>query len=98
MSEDNRPQPNRKQSLDQGTLDKLEKRISERPDKQDLVERNILKDDRGIAPGLVQAKIQLQRSQLEDKLDHALQQRPKPEELIKEGILHADEAPPAATA
>ncbi|KAL0580347.1 hypothetical protein V5O48_001684 [Marasmius crinis-equi] len=90
------PQPNRQQSLDQGTLEKLEKRISERPDKKDLVDRNILKDDKGIAPALVQAKIQLQRSQLEDKLDHALQQRPKPEELVKDGILHADEAPPAA--
>ncbi|KAF9264241.1 hypothetical protein L218DRAFT_258172 [Marasmius fiardii PR-910] len=79
--------PARQQSLDQVTLQKLEKHLSERPDKRDLVDRNIMKDDKGIAPGLVQAKIQLQRSQLEDKLDHALQQRPKPEELIKEGIL-----------
>ncbi|EEB86646.1 hypothetical protein MPER_16325 [Moniliophthora perniciosa FA553] len=44
----------------------------------------------------MQAKVQLQRSQLEDKLDHALQQRPKPEELVKEGILRADEIPPSS--
>ncbi|KAG7090835.1 hypothetical protein E1B28_009917 [Marasmius oreades] len=97
MTEQTRPEPLRQQSLDQSTLQKLEKHLNERPDKRDLVYRNIMKEDQGIAPGLVQAKIQLQRSQLEDKLDHALQQRPKPEELVKEGILHADEAPPTNT-
>ncbi|KAK0504914.1 hypothetical protein EDD18DRAFT_318550 [Armillaria luteobubalina] len=68
-------------------MQNLEKRLSERPDKNELVERNILKDDKGIAPALVAAKEKLQRSQLEDKLDHALQQRPKAEELVKGGIL-----------
>ncbi|ESK92929.1 rpel repeat protein [Moniliophthora roreri MCA 2997] len=89
-------QPARQSSLDQDTLQKLEKKLNERPEKSDLVDRNILKDDKGIAPALIQAKVQLQRSQLEDKLDHALQQRPKPEELVKEGILRADEVPPSS--
>ncbi|KAK0241936.1 hypothetical protein EDD85DRAFT_421163 [Armillaria nabsnona] len=74
-------------------MQNLEKRLSERPDKNELVERNILKDDKGIAPALVAAKEKLQRSQLEDKLDHALQQRPKAEELVKGGILFESEAP-----
>lgn len=73
-------------------MQNLEKRLSERPDKNELVERNILKDDKGIAPALVAAKEKLQRSQLEDKLDHALQQRPKVEELVKGGILLESEA------
>jgi len=74
-------------------MQKLEKRLNERPDKQELVERNIMKDDKGIAPSLVAAREKLERSQLEDKLEHALKTRPKPEEVVKEGILHADEIP-----
>ncbi|KAK0461415.1 uncharacterized protein EV420DRAFT_1531903 [Desarmillaria tabescens] len=88
-----RPEHTRKSSLDPDAMHNLEKRLSERPDKNELVERNILKDDKGIAPALVAAKEKLQRSQLEDKLDHALQQRPKAEELVKGGILLASEAP-----
>jgi len=85
----------RKHSIDEGTRQSLEKRLSERPDKRDLVERNILKDDKGIAPSLIAKREQLERSQLEDKLDSALQKRPKAEELVKEGILKEDEAPPS---
>jgi len=87
--------PLRKSSIDEETLKNLEKRLSARPDKQELVNRNVLKDDKGVAPRLIAAKEQLERSQLEDKLDHALQQRPKAEKLVKEGILTADEAPPS---
>lgn len=88
-----RPQHTRQTSLDPNAMQNLEKRLSERPDKNELVERNILKDDKGIAPALVAAKEKLQRSQLEDKLDHALQQRPKAEELVKGGILLESEVP-----
>lgn len=80
--------------MDPQTAEKLEKSLSQRPDKHDLVERNILKEDT-VAPSLQAAKERLQRSQLEDRLGHALQQRPKPEELVKEGILQEDELPPA---
>ncbi|KZV81102.1 hypothetical protein EXIGLDRAFT_392495 [Exidia glandulosa HHB12029] len=73
---------------------KLERALSDRPDKQELVDRNILKDTT-VAPALQAAQDKLQRSQLEDKLDQALQHRPKPEELIKDGILTPDEAPPS---
>ncbi|KIK67082.1 hypothetical protein GYMLUDRAFT_156376, partial [Collybiopsis luxurians FD-317 M1] len=80
----------RSNSLDQDTVNKLEKHLSQRPEKTNLVERAITNhhiDDKGVAPALIAAKERLQRSQLEDKLGQALQQRPKPEELVKEGIL-----------
>ncbi|KIJ49484.1 hypothetical protein M422DRAFT_27850 [Sphaerobolus stellatus SS14] len=70
---------------------KLERKLSLRPEKQDLVDKNILKDS-NVAPSLQAAQAELQRSQLEDKLDYALQHRPKPEELVKGGILKEDEA------
>ncbi|TFK75291.1 hypothetical protein BDN72DRAFT_757994, partial [Pluteus cervinus] len=73
--------------LDEDTLQSLEKRLGQRPDKSELVDRNILKDDRGLAPALIASREQLKRSQLEDKLEHALQSRPKVEDLVKEGIL-----------
>ncbi|VDC01679.1 unnamed protein product [Peniophora sp. CBMAI 1063] len=84
---DTRPIPQRKD-----TAQELEKRLGQRPERKDLQDRNILKDD-SVAPSLQAAKERLQRSQLEDKLDQALQQRPKPEELIKSGVLQPDEAP-----
>jgi len=88
-----KPKPVRKQTLDQDTVEKLDKAISHRPEKQELVEKNILKDD-NVAPALQAAKEQLQRAQLEDKIDHGLQSRPKADDLVKKGILQADEAPP----
>jgi hypothetical protein len=74
--------------------DKLERQLKERPDRKDLVDKNILKAT-NVAPALQAAQAELNRARLEDKLDHALQHRPKPEELVKEGILQAEEAPPA---
>jgi len=82
--------PERRTSFDQQLLGSLEKQIGSRPNKDELVDRNILKDD-SVAPALQAAKEKLQRSQLEDKLTHALQARPKPEELVQEGILREDE-------
>jgi hypothetical protein len=89
-----RPKPVRKPTLDPETVNKLDKAISHRPEKQELVDRNILKDD-NIAPALQAARDQLQRAQLEDKLDHELQNRPTADELVQKGILDADEAPPS---
>jgi len=89
-----KPKPVRKPTLDQDTVDKLDKAIGHRPEKQDLVDRNILKDDR-VAPALQAAKEQLQRAQLEDKIDQGLLTRPKADDLIKKGILQAEEAPPS---
>ncbi|KAI0702953.1 hypothetical protein C8T65DRAFT_655191 [Cerioporus squamosus] len=88
-----KPKVERKQSVDPATVAQLEKSLTHRPEKHDLIERNILKDDT-VAPALQAAKEKLQRSQLEDKLEHALQARPKPEELVKEGILKETDVPP----
>jgi hypothetical protein len=85
-----RPVHARSPSLDTEAIAKLEKQLSARPEKNELVDRNILKEGT-VAPALQAAKEKLQRSQLEDKLDHALQQRPTAQELVKEGILQEDE-------
>ncbi|KAG9112298.1 hypothetical protein FRC07_007976, partial [Ceratobasidium sp. 392] len=73
---------------------KLERSLKERPEKKELVDRNILKGEHLVsfanssaAPALQAAQERLQRAQLENKLGHALQSRPKPEELVNEGIL-----------
>jgi len=89
------PRPARQNSLSAETLNALEKRLSQRPDRQELQDRNILKEG-NVAPALQAARDQLQRSQLEDKLDQKLLQRPKPEELVKSGILQPDEVPASA--
>jgi len=89
-----KPKPVRKLTCDDDTLKRLDKAISQRPEKQDLVERNILKDDK-VAPALQAAKEQLQRAQLEDKIDQGLQNRPAVDDLVKKGILQADEVPPS---
>jgi len=73
----------------------LQKRLSARPDKKELIERNVLKDDTGISPRLIAARERLEKSQLQDKLEHALQHRPKQEELIKEGILPDGDVSPS---
>ncbi|KAI5123959.1 hypothetical protein M0805_006371 [Coniferiporia weirii] len=83
------PQFSRQSSLDEETTRRLEKQISQRPEKKsELVDRNILKeqDDR-VAPALQAARDQLEKAQKQDWMGHALLHRPKPEELVKEGIL-----------
>jgi hypothetical protein len=87
--------PERRTSFDQQLVGSLEKQLGLRPKKDELVDRNILKDD-SVAPALQAAKERLQRSQLEDKLAQALQARPKAEELVQEGILKEEEAPASA--
>jgi len=96
FSADRPTHPARQPSIDQETAAKLEKRLKERPDRDELVERNILKDSK-VAPALAATKAKLQRSQLEDKLDSALAKRPPAEQLVQEGILQETEAPPSSS-
>ncbi|KAJ7132888.1 hypothetical protein C8R43DRAFT_1023856 [Mycena crocata] len=94
-----RPSHPRQSSLDQQTSQQLEDKLAHRPEKATLIERNILKDDNGLAPSLVAAREKLQRSQLEDHLTNALAKRPPREELEKNGILKGsekEEAPASA--
>ncbi|EIM20649.1 hypothetical protein WALSEDRAFT_69577 [Wallemia mellicola CBS 633.66] len=67
-------------------INKLEGFINVRPSKEELVERNILKDSQ-IAPSLLSKQMELERHQLEDNLDHAVSHRPTAEELQARGIL-----------
>ncbi|KAF7362017.1 hypothetical protein MVEN_00546900 [Mycena venus] len=94
-----RPSHPRQTSIDEATTRQLEDKLAKRPEKAELIERNILKDDKGLAPALVAAKEKLQRSQLEDQLAKAVASRPPREELEKSGILKdAEEETPAAAA
>jgi len=77
---------------DAQTRNKLEKSLQGRPDRKDLVDKNILKDTTA-SPALQGKQAELERARLQDKLDQALQHRPKPEELVQQGILTKDEAP-----
>ncbi|KAJ7346478.1 hypothetical protein DFH08DRAFT_960950 [Mycena albidolilacea] len=82
-----RPSHPRQASVDEKTQEFLESKLAQRPDKSELIERNILKDDKGLAPALVAAREQLQRSQLQDKLAGNIASRPPREELEQKGIL-----------
>ncbi|KAG8936810.1 hypothetical protein FRC03_001037 [Tulasnella sp. 419] len=76
---------------------KLEKQLAHRPDRSELVEKNILKNSNA-APALQAAQANLERARLEDKLDHALQQRPDRSELVDKNILKNTNAAPALQA
>jgi len=77
---------------DDAAKEKLDKLFASRPDRKELVDKNILKNS-NVAPSLQAKQAELERSQLEDMLQNKLQARPSPEELVKEGILLKDEAP-----
>jgi len=70
----------------------MERKLSLRPERNELVEKNILKNT-SVAPSLQAAQAELERAQLEDQLESKLQRRPTVDELVKEGILNADEIP-----
>lgn len=65
---------------DRTTLDSLEKRIANRPEKKELEDKNILKSGEG---GLQSAREALKKSQVSDNLKHKLETRPTPSELEK---------------
>ncbi|KAL2262246.1 hypothetical protein VTK26DRAFT_2038 [Humicola hyalothermophila] len=77
----NRPNPARKNSL--------EHHLAHRPDRQELVDRNILPASTA-APGLLAHQKELERHMRADSLNEKLAHRPSPEALIKEGVLHED--------
>ncbi|KZP34535.1 hypothetical protein FIBSPDRAFT_846668 [Athelia psychrophila] len=58
------PAPDRKTSFDQNLVGSLEKQLNARPQKDELVERNILRDD-SVAPALQAARERLQKQQLQ---------------------------------
>ncbi|CAO3639822.1 unnamed protein product [Cunninghamella blakesleeana] len=60
--------------------------LAKRPDVQELVDKNILKDPK-IAPSLQQHRDELSKRKIEDTLRHKIDHRPTPEELVEKNIL-----------
>ncbi|CEI65206.1 hypothetical protein FVEN_g12574 [Fusarium venenatum] len=67
----------------------LEAHLKHRPERSELVEKNILPASTA-APGLLAHQKELEKHMLEDKLNDKISHRPDPESLIKEGVLHDD--------
>lgn len=61
--------------------------LAHRPEKEELVERNILAGGPA-APALQEKQRELEKHMRADSLEKQLSNRPKPEDLIKEGILN----------
>ena len=60
--------------------------LSNRPEKDELVQKNILPDSTA-APALQEKQKELSKHMRANSLEKSLQNRPKPEDLVKEGIL-----------
>ncbi|OAA34289.1 RPEL repeat protein [Metarhizium rileyi] len=67
----------------------LANHLMHRPDRAELVEKNILPAS-SAAPGLLAHQKELERNMLEDKLNDKISHRPSPEALVKDGVLLAD--------
>lgn len=76
----------------QRATDNLKKGLSSRPDRAELVDRNILPNSTA-APALQGHQKELDMHMRADSLEKGLQNRPSPEELVKKGILDEDENP-----
>ncbi|KAK3904592.1 hypothetical protein C8A05DRAFT_13568 [Staphylotrichum tortipilum] len=76
-----RPNPGRKNSL--------EYHLGHRPDRQELVDRNILPASTA-APGLQAHQKELEKHMRADSLNEKIAHRPSPEALLREGVLHED--------
>ncbi|KAI9220903.1 hypothetical protein BC828DRAFT_382423 [Blastocladiella britannica] len=72
-----------------GDLTDLGHFIQHRPTKDELVQRNILKDDK-VAPRLQAAQEELKKKRLEDMLNHKMEQRAPMDKLVDQHILHSD--------
>ncbi|PFH55079.1 hypothetical protein XA68_10802 [Ophiocordyceps unilateralis] len=74
---------------DHARRNSLENHLMHRPNRAELVDKNILLAS-SAAPGLQAHQKELERNMLEDKLNDKISQRPDPGELIKEGVLQED--------
>ncbi|KJE93458.1 hypothetical protein CAOG_04246 [Capsaspora owczarzaki ATCC 30864] len=64
----------------------LDQKLASRPDKETLVERNILKDSH-LAPALQAAEEELKKQRMEDKLNHMIEHRPPVHDLVEHNII-----------
>ncbi|KAJ3366960.1 hypothetical protein GGF32_000021 [Allomyces javanicus] len=72
-----------------GGMNNLTSLLAHRPTKDELVSRNILKDDK-IAPRLQAAQEELKKKQLEDMLNSKLNQRANVTDLVEHNIIKKD--------
>lgn len=69
--------------------DSLLQGLSQRPDKEELVAKNILPET-NVAPAIQAHQKELEKHMRADSLDKKLQARPTQGELVKEGILKGE--------
>ncbi|KAM4058036.1 RPEL repeat domain-containing protein [Hirsutella rhossiliensis] len=74
---------------DHGRKNSLENHLMHRPNRSELVDKNILPES-SAAPSIQAHQRELQRNMLEDKLNDKISHRPDPEKLVKEGVLRND--------
>merc|ERR1712137_1499029 len=67
---------------------RLKRRLECRPDKQQLIDNNVLKEG---APRLQYAQQSIKKEKLIQNLDHKVGQRPERGELLQRNILRGDE-------
>lgn len=60
----------------------MRKNLEQRPERSDLIERNILPSS-GVAPGIQSAQQELQKHMRKDGLEKSLAQRPDRDELVE---------------
>ncbi|ODA82016.1 hypothetical protein RJ55_00521 [Drechmeria coniospora] len=75
--------------LDRCRTNSLENHLEHRPNRADLVDKNILPES-SAAPGLLAHQKELQRNMLENKLNDKISHRPDPATLVKGGLLRED--------
>lgn len=69
--------------------DSLKKGLEQRPEREDLVQRNILPDSNA-APALQGHQKELERHMRANSLEKGLQRRPTADELVQKGILGSE--------
>lgn len=77
---------------DNARRNSLEKHLQQRPERAELIERNILPASTA-APGLQAQQKELEKHMRADSLNDKIAHRPSPDDLIKKGVLGADEDP-----
>ncbi|KAI8835099.1 hypothetical protein BC829DRAFT_406759 [Chytridium lagenaria] len=68
----------------------LGKRLSKRQEKDELVNRNILKDNEAVSPTILQTKLSLEKEKNQDHLNRRLSNRPSKVDLKLRNILRVE--------
>ncbi|KAI8623773.1 hypothetical protein F5Y19DRAFT_350188 [Xylariaceae sp. FL1651] len=77
----------------QGRKMSLEQHLKQRPDRSELVDRNILPSSTA-APSLQEKQKELEKHMRVDSLNDKISHRPSPEQLMKDGVLRDDPRSP----